>query len=943
MKKYRIRFCKLFLVGLFITCTGAIAADSSFTPGVINFSRDEYRGASQNWSVCQDSTGFIFVANSNGLLEYDGFHWTLYPSHGGNIIRAVACGPQGRIYSSGYRELGYWSRNGYGKLDYTSLNSLADSLFNQNVEFWKIVILGNKVLFQSFTQLLIYENGKITSVNFRDFVNSVYHIDNQLFVNVLNQGIYKLSGNKLETFITGDIFKEVIVRFILPYGENTYLLGTDSHGILISEKGKVTEWNTPLNDSFKKNRINRGCYTKTGDLVVGTILDGIYLVNSKGELVWNLNAGKGLQNNTVLGIHPDASGNLWLALDQGIDLVLTSGYEGVQMVRAEKIGAVYTAAVFADSLYLGTNQGVFAGSLKKPQDTFRLIPGTQGQVWDLKVIGDHLIAGHNSGTFQISGGKATFISKVSGAFSITKDARSDQEYLQCTYSNIVKYRLEQGVLRQKHVYYNFNELIRFIETDHLENLWLSHMHRGIFQLRYFGDKDSVVFKRYIDPEKLGEHSVNPGVFKVNERIVFTSGLRLYTYDDLQDTIIPYNTLNVNLGKYAAATRIIASGESHYWFITEQSIGLLKIIQNTVSVVREFPREIFGTRLIRQYENIIPLTTMKAILCLENGYALLDGSVASPQCSFCRQMPYPGEIFLSGKTGKVTAVPIISKIIKMPNDNNNLTIKWAFPHFSVPALQFWWYLDGISADWINKGNSRTISWERLPPGKYVLKAKVSDVWGYESQIYSIPVVVLPPWYASLVAKICYLLLVALLLIIFRIGIIRKIKIAEQRKREESDKELVKLKNEKLQAEIAYKVKELGSSTMMIIQKNKILSDLKELVQKQKSIHNPGFSGKQYNEIIRKIESTLSSHDDWKTFEITFDEAHQSFMKNLKRQYPDLSPKDIRLCAFLRMNLPSKEIAPLLGISVRGVENHRYRLRRKMNLEHDENLIEVILSL
>jgi DNA-binding CsgD family transcriptional regulator len=243
----------------------------------------------------------------------------------------------------------------------------------------------------------------------------------------------------------------------------------------------------------------------------------------------------------------------------------------------------------------------------------------------------------------------------------------------------------------------------------------------------------------------------------------------------------------------------------------------------------------------------------------------------------------------------------------------------------------------------KENSRSVSFERLPPGKYTLKVKVTDIWLHESKIHSLTVVVLPPWYNSVLAKIIYFLIIGILLLLFRKAIIRKIKKDEERKREENERELVNLKNEKLQADIAYKVKELGSSAMMIIQKNKILSDLKELLQKQKAFQNNSLSGKNFNDIMRKIESTLSSHDDWKTFDITFDEAHESFMKNLKSRYPDLSPKDIRLCAFLRMNLPSKEIAPLLGISVRGVENHRYRLRRKMNLEHDENLIEVILTL
>ena len=67
------------------------------------------------------------------------------------------------------------------------------------------------------------------------------------------------------------------------------------------------------------------------------------------------------------------------------------------------------------------------------------------------------------------------------------------------------------------------------------------------------------------------------------------------------------------------------------------------------------------------------------------------------------------------------------------------------------------------------------------------------------------------------------------------------------------------------------------------------------------------------------------------------------KNLMNHYPDLTPGDLKLCAYLKMNLSSKEIAVLLNISTRGVEIRRYRLRKKLNLEHDKNLVEFLMEL
>ena len=78
----------------------------------------------------------------------------------------------------------------------------------------------------------------------------------------------------------------------------------------------------------------------------------------------------------------------------------------------------------------------------------------------------------------------------------------------------------------------------------------------------------------------------------------------------------------------------------------------------------------------------------------------------------------------------------------------------------------------------------------------------------------------------------------------------------------------------------------------------------------------------------INKNLNTTDDWKLFEEAFNNADKDFLKNLKQKHPELTSNDLRLCTYLRLNLSSKEIAPLLNISSRSVEVKRYRLRKKM---------------
>jgi len=154
------------------------------------------------------------------------------------------------------------------------------------------------------------------------------------------------------------------------------------------------------------------------------------------------------------------------------------------------------------------------------------------------------------------------------------------------------------------------------------------------------------------------------------------------------------------------------------------------------------------------------------------------------------------------------------------------------------------------------------------------------------------------------------------------------------------ELVKMRNEKLQTELVHKSKELANSTMNIIHKNQILTDLKLHLSNMSNAD--AFSKQEADKLIRKIDRELDDDHSWKVFETHFDRVHENFFQRLREQHPELSPKDLRMCAFLRMNLASKEIAPLQNISIRGVEISRYRLRKKLNLDHEQNLVDYIMD-
>ena len=209
-------------------------------------------------------------------------------------------------------------------------------------------------------------------------------------------------------------------------------------------------------------------------------------------------------------------------------------------------------------------------------------------------------------------------------------------------------------------------------------------------------------------------------------------------------------------------------------------------------------------------------------------------------------------------------------------------------------------------------------------------------------------VTPPWYRSTLAMMLYIILGTLILIGLNLSYrgyykrqrdrMLKAKTADLELRDlAAQKEIMALKNQQLQQDIEARNRELAISTMSMINKNTTLNKLKsELVKSKEESENiaPALS---------IIDQALKNDQDWEFFEQAFNHADKKFFKRIKEKHPSLTPNDLRLCVYLRLNLSSKEIAPLLNISARSVEIKRYRLRKKLDLERDVNLSEYVINL
>ena len=282
--------------------------------------------------------------------------------------------------------------------------------------------------------------------------------------------------------------------------------------------------------------------------------------------------------------------------------------------------------------------------------------------------------------------------------------------------------------------------------------------------------------------------------------------------------------------------------------------------------------------------------------------------------------------------------------------NNVTINYTVPEYNKYInAEYQYLLEGVQEEWSEWNAKSTVSFKNLSPGEYTFKVRAKIANSSPENMATFTFVILKPWYATNFAIIFYFIVIMVLAHFInkayknyyhtqREKLIEENNLLLEIKELENSQELMKIRNEQLSQDVDTKNKELAVSTMSLIKKNELLSLIKEDLK-----NTSEESTNSIKSVIKNITKNISEEDSWTVFKEAFDNADKDFLKKVKLAHPSLTPNDLRLCAYLRLNLSSKEVAPLINISVRSVEIKRYRLRKKMELPHEQGLVEYILSI
>ncbi|MEM5565016.1 triple tyrosine motif-containing protein [Psychroserpens sp. AS72] len=911
-------------------------------PPIQNFTSEDYGAQNQNWSISQNLDKYIYIANNLGLLEYNGSKWQLYESPNRTILRSVKA-VDNRIYTGCYMEFGYWERNPVGTLEYNSLSQKLNIDLIEDEQIWNIITLDDWIIFQSLKRIYII-NSLDLSVN---IINSQTELSKMLINNgtIYFQkkgiGLFKILNGKESLVSDHEILKTKRVVNVFQHVDK-FLIQTQEQGFFVFTSEDIKQWDIPANEMLFKTSVFNSLQLNDGTFVLGTISSGAILMSSEGKIKYQINQDNGLINNTVLSLFQDVDENVWLGLDNGISFInLTSPYH-IFKDDSGNLGTVYTSLTVDDMLYLGTNQGLFYKNRNDSGD-FNFMNGTNGQVWVLRQIDDKIFCGHNKGTMIIENNEVVnTITDALGTWDFKRIPNTNNLILQGNYNGFTVLEKINDNWSFRNKIEGIDISVRFFEFFN-DKIYVNHELKGLYTLTLGPDFQKVVVNKQMDHIYKGTGS---NIINYNGELIYASSEGVFKQNEVSEFVLDTTFTSLFYPFKNKTTLLPINGDkTMLWRFTDDNIAFISSgsLSNSPSL-RLFPVSNSIKNVVTGFENLTKISSNEFLIGQSNGYLVFNEDIPLPQKDL--------EIAINKveihkiDEPKIQIDPKVEMTFK--NKQNNISFETSFANYGkIVENKYQYQLIGLSDNWSDWTDESSQTFENLPFGSYTFNVRGKVGNNVTNNIASYDFTIKRPLLLSNIAIALYILsLIILLLVIHyyyrRYYRTQQDKVIKNAKRElelqelENSQELMSVRNEQLQQDIDNKNRELAISTMSIIKKNEFLSNIKDELKNANE-------AKGVAPIIKIIDKNLNNTDDWKLFEEAFNNADKDFLKKVKAKHASLTPNDLRLCAYLRLNLSSKEIAPLLNISPKSVEVKRYRLRKKMELSHETSLTNYILEL
>jgi len=951
----------LFFISLNLT---GFAQNPIGMPDIVNYDNGSYSGGTHNWDIQQDRNGVLYFANDEGLLTFDGSRWKIYPLPNKTIVRSIKIGSDNKIYSGGQGDFGYFSPDNNGKLVFSSLKNEIPNGYRSFADIWNVQCVGKATFFRAENNIFRWLNGKITVFKTDSKWLYMGMANNSIIAHDKNKGLLKLTGNNWMPMSKTILPNNFSISSISQFGKDTVLISSISHGL----QTVFGEQMVTLKAALGIQNITNTCKVSENAIAIATLNNGCFLIEKNGKQLYHLTKNSGLQNNSILSLFKDNNNNIWLGLADGISFIANNN--AIKHINPAIFdnASGHTSVIYKNKLYVGLSNGFYGLPLEYKSDislaqtNFTPVINAGGQAWGMNVVNGKLLLGRHEGAFELTETGAQPISLGKGYWNFidfTQKKSTNDTLIAGNYNGISILKHANNKFNVIGTVQKFNESARFIVVDNKNNIWVSHPYKGVYKISRIGNSTKSTFL-YTDKKGLPS-TFNNHIYQVKNRMVVGSEKGIYEYNYTSDKFEISKFFEPIFGK-RYVRYLKEDSQGNIWFIEDKKLGVARYNGKTYKIL--YIPELNG-KTLGGFEHINCIDKNNIIIGGKKGFYhinyekyLANNAKQQVRISLVKAFGKSDSILFGGYFGEVNENASQKIKSKIKHGWNSFHFEYSSTINKDKANTFYsCYLKGFDEKWSALDKKTEKDYTNLPAGDYVFLVKTQDNLGNESPMASYEFTILPPWYQSVVAYLVYALIFST--IIYRIYKRQQRKILNQRiafqkeqehtkymhqlEMDKSEKEIINLKNEKLELEIETKNSELASNTMHLVQKADLLAKIKHELFKIKKDLTDDMQAADFNKLIRLLNTEEKSDESWEQFSVHFDKVHVDFIKHLKEAFPAISGNELRLSAYLKMNLSTKEIAKLMKISPRGVEIGRYRLRKKLNIPSHVNLFEFFNSI
>ncbi|MDH3710172.1 MAG: response regulator, partial [Cyclobacteriaceae bacterium] len=591
-------------------------------------------------------------------------------------------------------------------------------------------------------------------------------------------GIMELDNQGFNLLPGGEEFADENVYVIMEYGANSLLLGTTANGLFLLQDGKKKALKTEADAHLKNNTLYSGLQLEDAAFAFGTLRGGLIIINQQGQLISAITGEDFLPTLQVNNLNHGDPGTIWASLDNGIAKIEYPSAFTNFGEHAGIAGGINKIVRYKQNLLVGSRRGLLhlVQRQESPEAYFRIFQEIKNKIWDLLVFDDLLLTAQENGVFQFDGTNLTSIGQWNPSSFYRSKVDPNRVFMGLADGVGSIYRKDGRWINEGKIQGVVGSTYTILE-ENSGNLWLETSEDWVWNISFPSKSHAKNLKNPIC-RRYGTEQGLPGVggnlYQFQDRVFFAAFnlKKTFEYQVSSDRFIPEQSLSAEFGLPQSILLEHLDDNHHVWFRTFQGTEALKRMVAWHQNGDFHLQDLSHSRILNFSDDLIfPELSEDSIVWLVGELGLIRHDLQKQKnrrlkrkC-LIRNVIYGNDsLVYAGNTNE-----ILSELISpFKHSGNQFRFTYAYPTFLLQQQHKYQYLlEPYDQNWSEWNDETQKDYTNLPEGDYTFKVRAKDLYGEISEEDQFTFSILPPWYRTWWAYLCY----ALVLVGFMSSIIQ----------------------------------------------------------------------------------------------------------------------------------------------------------------------------